>query len=126
MTLLNWLPAALTTGFLYVMAAVPFAVWSGRTAYASVLANAAAHDGKGRLRPGLGATLWLVVLPAGLIAYALFRGFDVPNDSNPYAEDEWGQVLFLILSPCFGLITGYGLGWLLGRDKARRVDELRR
>jgi hypothetical protein len=120
MTLLNWLAAALTTGFLYLMGAVPFAVWSGRAAYASVLANASSPDGTGKPRPGLAATLWLVVLPACLIAYALFRGFDVPNDRDPYAADEWGQVLFLILSPCFGLIVGYGLGWLLGRDKARR------
>ncbi|MCV3239329.1 hypothetical protein [Mesorhizobium sp. ZC-5] len=119
MTLLSWLAAALTTGFLYVMGAVPFAVWSGRAVYAGVLASASAPDSKGKPRPGFAATLWLVVLPACLIAYALFRGFDVPNDGN--AADEWGQVLFLILSPCFGLIAGYGLGWLLGRDKARRA-----
>lgn len=107
------LASALTTYLLYLMVAVPFAVWSGRVAYSSTIARISATGGAGR--PSRAAVLWLVVLPACLIGTFLLRGFDRSGAAGEW--DEWGQVYFLVMSPCLGLIAGFALGVLIARRK---------
>lgn len=93
----------------YAMAMTPFAVWAGRSAFAGAAA---------RGYPGHGRTFWLAILPATLIAYGLSRGFDTSVETSQ--QDEWGQLLFLLTAPCFGMILGYGLGWLFGLAARKR------
>lgn len=97
-----------TTYLLYAMAAVPFAVWTGRSTYGAIRTSEARQAGTGRL-------VWFVVLPFVLIAYGLLRGYDVRDAADPFADDEWGQMLFLFAAPCAGMIAGYAIGWTFAR-----------
>lgn len=99
-----------TTILLYAMAAVPFAVWAGRSTYAVVTPRDGGYPGHGR-------TFWFVVLPALLLFYGQMRGYDLEMPGNSLASDENGQVLFLTVPPCIGLIAGYCLGWAVSRMK---------
>lgn len=107
--------SAATVYLLYLMGAVPFAVWAGRTAHASALARKAAG---GAARPGQTATVFLVVLPLVLMAWCGWNSLEAPALTNdPLAEGpgDWQQVGFLAISPCAGLVAGYAIGWLLAR-----------
>ena len=97
---------------LYGMLAVPFAVWAGRSAYTRVRANI---DASGRPELGRWPTIWLAGVPALLLAYFALRGFAVPNPTDSQAADEWGQVYFLLVPPCIGMILGCAVGWALAR-----------
>jgi len=109
--------SALTVLLLYLMGAVPFAVWAGRTAFASAAGRRA--DG-GSARPGMAATIFLVVLPLVLIAAYGWSsvGSNAPA-GDPLAEGpgDWQQIGFLALPPSAGLITGYCIGWQLARRR---------
>lgn len=109
--------AAATVYLLYLMGAVPFAVWAGRTAHASALSRAAAG---GPARPGRAATIFLVVLPFVLIVSWWWNSFGAHALAGAPAAGEpgdWQQIGFLALSPCAGLIGGYGIGWLVARRR---------
>ena len=99
-----------TTYLLYLMAAFPFAVWAGQSTYGAVVVAP-------NRRPGTGRTVWFVVLPAVLVAYGIIRGFDVADPTDSQRADESGQVLFLLVTPCLGLICGYAIGWAAGRKR---------
>ena len=105
-----------TTVLLYLMLGVPFVVWSGRTAFASAMANAAA-------KPSRAAGIWLVVLPALLIAYYFIGGsFPRPMEydiSGVPLPDEWRQLTFLAIPPAVGMIVGYFLGARFARGRKR-------
>lgn len=100
----------LTTLLLYAMAAVPFAVWAGRSTHAASTAKAG-------LYPGHGRTFWFVFLPLALLLYGRLRGYDLETPGNSLAPDENGQLLFLTVPPCIGLVAGYCLGWAVARMK---------
>ena len=108
--------SAATTVLLYLMLGVPFVVWSGRIAFASARANNEA-------RPSRAAGIWLVVLPALLIAYYVVSGsfprhveYDISGVAVP---DEWRQLIFLAIPPAVGLIAGYFLGAKFARSRKR-------
>lgn len=107
--------SALTTYLLYLMLCVPFAVWAGRAGHASTLARSSAESG--RRLPGRAAVTWLVVLPACLVGYFGLRGFSRSDGT----WDEWGQVYFLVMSPCLGLILGFALGVVRARRHGRHT-----
>lgn len=114
---LSALASAATTYLLYLMGAVPFAVWGGRIAFGSAIARRAAG---GPVRPGRAATAFLVALPLAIIAWYWLENLNAPGLTNdPLAEGpgDWQQIGFLVLSPCMGLIAGYLLGWLVARRK---------
>src|SRR5262245_6905718 len=98
------------------MLGIPFAVWSGRTAFASAMAS---EQG----RPSRTATIWLVILPLLLLAYYVVSGafprsieYDIAGVAKP---DEWRQLTFLALSPAVGMIAGYFLGARYARVRGR-------
>ncbi|HEY5818817.1 MAG TPA: hypothetical protein VIU14_10535 [Mesorhizobium sp.] len=102
--------SVLATLALYGMLAIPFAVWTGRSAYGRVRSN---REASGRAGLGRWPAFWLAGFPACLLAYFALRGFDVPNPTGRQAADEWGQVYFLLVPPCIGMIMGCVLGWIL-------------
>lgn len=112
--------SALTTLLLYAMLGIPFAVWSGKMAFASASVEV---DGRPRGRPGRAATLFLLILPLVLIAFYFVSGIgrvevnplDVGVAVAPVGKpaSEWGAYAFLALSPAFGSILGYMIGTIL-------------
>lgn len=120
--MLQTLLSSATVYLLYAMGAFPFAIWAGRTAYASTLARSAPSVAAW---PSRSATVFLAVLPALFILTYLLSGIGAtrPDAFSAAVEpvSEWGPVLFLLLPASFGLILGYGLGVMLGRDRARRA-----
>jgi hypothetical protein len=109
------LVSAATVYLLYLMGAVPFAVWAGRTAFASATARNAGGGPAGPVRPGIAATVFLVVLPLGLIAAYCWTSLDWWTGLDTEGQGDWRRIGFLALPPCAGLIAGYGIGWLLAR-----------
>ena len=117
MTVLDALFSAGTTYLLYFMGGFPFAVWASMGAYAASLANRA----KSRpARPGSVRTFFCVILPVLFIVLYVWnsRGqAGIADPSGTGAEDDWTQVMFLLLPPCFGLIAGYGAGTILANRR---------
>ncbi len=113
--------AALTIYLLYAMGAFPFAVWAGRAAYASTVARSTPPVAGW---PSRAATVFSVLLPALFIATYVLSGIgETRPDEFSMAQEpvsEWGPVLFLLLPPSVGLMVGYGIGVMLGRDHGRR------
>lgn len=114
--LLQSLFGPLPAYLLYSMVAFPFAVWAGRSAHAGTI------DGKS-LYPGHARTLFLFVLPIILVGYGMIRGFDNRDPDAPYESDEWGQLLFLAMAPCLGMIYGAIFGFLHGWSERDRHPE---
>jgi hypothetical protein len=109
-----------TTLILYLMLGVPFVVWSGRTAYASAMANIET----GRLpEPSRAAKIWLVAVPALFIAYYVVSGYlagPVELDAMGKPVGQGGrQWMFLALSPAMGMILGCAAGAKAARDWSR-------
>ena len=98
--------SAVATYAIYLMIGVPFAVWAGR----STFARARQRQGY----PGNASALWLVVVPAMVIAYGVIRGFDIGQTGRGAWRDEWGEVLFLMAPASAGMIVGFLLGWRRG------------
>ena len=116
--LLQSLFGLLTAYLLYAMLAMPFAVWAGRSAHAGTIAGKS-------LYPGHARTLFLFVLPMVLVGYGLTRGFDNRSPDTPYQPDEWGQLLFLAMAPCLGMIYGSFFGFLQGwSERDHRPESL--
>lgn len=110
-----------TSLLLYVMLGFPFIVWSGRTAFASAAAMA---ERVGLPEPSRAAKIWLVGVPAALIAYYFISSyFARPPELDALGQpvDEGGRLwMFLALSPAAGMILGYAAGVKVARDRFRQ------
>lgn len=101
-----------TPALLYIMPMVPFLIWSILATRSSAGVEV---DGKPRQRPGIAASLFLFVLPAGFIVYYKLSHADVSED----LASEWRPWLFLCIPPALGMVFGYlaGMIWELLRRK---------
>lgn len=95
--------SAITVYGLYGMSSIPFIVWAAKSADAGMLANRS-----DRRWPGIGCTIFRIVLPLLLIFLYAW------NISEAEAASEWMPYQFLLLPPALGSIAGYGIGFLTG------------
>ncbi|NGN43198.1 hypothetical protein G6N74_19180 [Mesorhizobium sp. CGMCC 1.15528] len=109
--MLEQLGSFATAFLLYLMLGFPFLIWSGRTVYASVQVEV---DGKLRGKPSTGATIFLAVIPILFIAYYFLSG--IGGMQHQQRVSDWGPYMFLSLPPACGLLAGYVIGVILGRN----------
>ncbi len=97
-----------TPAILYLMPMVPFLIWSIR---ATMQSGSVEVGGKPRQRPGIAATLFLLVLPVAFLVYYKVSHADMSED----LASEWRPWLFLCIPPAIGMVLGYmaGLIWQL-------------
>ncbi|MGB6118840.1 MAG: hypothetical protein WBF87_11515 [Mesorhizobium sp.] len=89
------------------MVATPFFIWTVRSIYRATVTGESAYPGHGR-------TFWLVVLPLAIVVYGVVRGFDNRDPWFTYIADENGQMLFMMVPGCLGIVFGYCAGLLYG------------
>jgi hypothetical protein len=114
MALLQFILEQLLGYLFYAMLCVPFVTWAGVVTYRGTAGSSSGY-------PGHAVAFWFLGLPGGLIAYGVLRGFEVADPANPYAVDEWGQILFLSTMPAAGLILGCILGMIVGASERERI-----